>query len=103
MTRLEQLLQLLSQEPNDDFLNHALAMEYMGVGKYAEAVAAFENLLQRNPEYLPSHYQLGQALEKLNENEKAISVYKKGIELANKQKNRKALGELNEALWLLED
>jgi len=42
-------------------------------------------------------------LEKLNHNNKAISFYKQGVELAKTQGNTKAIGELNEALWMLED
>lgn len=103
MNRLEQLIQMLEQEPADDFLNHALAMEYLSQQKVKDAIAVFKNILQRNPSYLPSYYQLGQALEKAGANEEAIAVYKAGIELAKQQNNKKAQGELSEALWMLED
>jgi tetratricopeptide (TPR) repeat protein len=102
-SRLDQLLKMLEQEPEDDFLNHALAMEYLSANKIMEAISVFENLLRRNPGYLASYYQLGQALEKTGDIKKAIDAYRKGIEIATAQKNRKAQGELNEALWMLED
>jgi hypothetical protein len=46
---------------------------------------------------------LGKYYEALQQNETAIDTYKKGIAVAEQQKNRKAMGELNEALWMLED
>jgi tetratricopeptide (TPR) repeat protein len=103
MSRFEQLLKMIEEEPNDSFLNHALAMEYLSLGKFEEAKKVFEKVLSENENYLASYYQLGQTLEKLNENEKAVEVYKKGIELAQKQNNNKAKNELAEALWMLED
>ncbi len=102
-TRFDQLLKMLEQEPDDDFLNHALAIEFMSAEKIVDAIQVFEKLLNRNPNYLASYYQLGQALEKSGSNEKEIEIYKRGIAVAKEQNNKKALGELNEALWMLED
>jgi tetratricopeptide (TPR) repeat protein len=62
-----------------------------------------EELQQKDPEYLATYYQLGKMQEENGLPEKAISTYQSGIELAKKQNDRKALGELNEALMLLEE
>ena len=94
---------MIEEEPNDSFLNHAWALEYFSLEKFEDAKKVFEKVLSENENYLASYYQLGQTLEKLNENEKAVEVYKKGIELAQKQNNNKAKNELAEALWMLED
>lgn len=103
IARLDQLLKMLELEPHDNFLNHALGVEYAAAGNFNEAVSVFEQLLARDENYLASYYQLGQALEKISNNEKAIEVYKKGLVIAKKQNNSKAMNELNEALWMLED
>lgn len=95
---------MLVKEPNDVFLNYALALEHIATGNLAEAEEQFLKTLSIQPDYLPCYYQLGQLYEKYGGNiNNALDYYKKGVELAQKQGNKKALGELNEAIWLLED
>lgn len=103
LPRKEMIFDMLEKEPNDVFLNYALAMEHLATCDYKEADEQFKKVLSINITYLPCFYQLGQVNEKLNNNEIAISYYKQGIELAKSQNNSKALGELNEAIWMLED
>ena len=103
LPRKELIFDMLVKEPNDVFLNYALAMEHLSAEEWKEADAQFKKVLTINSEYLPCYYQLGQVNEKLDNHGVAISFYKQGVELAKKQDNKKALGELNEALWMLED
>ena len=102
-TRKTMLLEMLAKEPNDVFLNYALAMEHLATEAWKEGDLQFKKVLSINPNYLPCFYQLGQVNEKLGNNDIAISYYKKGVEQAKQQNNTKAMGELNEALWMLED
>ena len=101
--RKENVLAMLETEPQDVFLNYALAMELLGETDFINAEIQLQKTLRINEEYLPCFYQLGQVNEKLNKTNFAIQFYINGIELAKKQGNTKALGELKEALWLLED
>jgi tetratricopeptide (TPR) repeat protein len=78
-------------------------MEFLGEKDFTNADLQLQKTLRINEEYLPCFYQLGQLNEKLNNTNLAIQFYSNGIELAKKQENTKALGELKEALWLLED
>ena len=94
---------MLKNEPNDSFLNYALALEYAKLENVKKAIELIETLLIRDEEYLGAYYQLGKYYEQIENSEMAISTYKKGVSLAKKKKNNKALGELNEALWMLED
>ena len=103
LPRKELIFDMLEKEPNDVFLNYALAMEHLSTGDYKDAEAQLRKVLTINPNYLPCFYQLGQVNEKLNNTETAISFYKQGVNLAKSQNNTKALGELNEAIWMLED
>lgn len=103
LPRKELIFDMLVKEPNDVFLNYALAMEHLATDEFKEAELQFKKVLSINPDYLPCYYQLGQVNEKLGDTESAMSFYKQGVELAQKQDNKKALGELNEALWMLED
>jgi tetratricopeptide (TPR) repeat protein len=103
LPRKEMIYDMLLKEPNDLFLNYALALEHVATENFIDAEEQFLKTLSISSAYLPCYYQLGQLYEKLADPTKAIGFYKQGIELANKQGNKKAMGELNEALWLLED
>ena len=102
-SRLSQLEEMLKNEPNDSFLNYALALEYAKFEDVKKAIELIEALLLRDENYLGAYYQLGKYYEQLEEPQKAISIYNKGVVIAQTQKNNKAVGELNEALWMLED
>lgn len=103
LSRKELIFDMLGKEPNDVFLNYALAMEHLATSDFSEAEKQFKKVLDINTTYLPCFYQLGQVNEKLGNNDIAISYYKQGVEIAKTQNNTKALGELNEAIWMLED
>jgi Tfp pilus assembly protein PilF len=103
MSRLQQLQQMLLDEPNDSFLNYALALEYAKEDNPLQAIKIIEEVVQRDENYLGAYYQLGKLYEQQNLSEKAIAIYQKGISIAKAQNNKKAQGELNEALWILED
>lgn len=93
---------MLAGEPEDVFLNYALAMEWMSESNFEKAEEQLLRTLELNKEYLPCYYQLGQVSEKKGEEQNALDYYKKGAELAKQQNNVKALNELNEAIWMLE-
>ena len=103
LPRKEMIFEMLEKEPNDVFLNYALAMEHLATSDFKDAESQFKKVLSINASYLPCFYQLGQVNEKLGNTTIAINYYKQGVELAQQQSNKKALGELNEAIWMLED
>ena len=103
LPRKEMIFDMLVKEPNDVFLNYALAMEHLATSDFKEAENQFKKVLSIKPDYLPCFYQLGQVNEKLSNNDIAFTFYKQGVDLAKLQNNTKALGELNEAIWMLED
>jgi tetratricopeptide (TPR) repeat protein len=103
MSRLIQLQEMLKDDPQDPFLRYAIAIEHAAAGDRKEAIAGIEKLLADKPDYLGAYYQLGQLYEQEELAEKAITIYSRGITLAQQQRNRKTLGELRSALDLLED
>ncbi len=103
MSRLSQIEEMLKTEPNDSFLNYALALEFAKANEVHKAIELIENVLLREENYLGAYYQLGKFYEQIQDLPKAIDTYTKGIAIAKSVKNNKALGELNEALWMLED
>jgi uncharacterized protein HemY len=98
MDRIDTIKQLLSQNPNDIFLNYALAMEFMSINDWSSAANQLEGIKKMQEDYLPLYYQLAHIYEELNDADKAIVVYNEGINLAIKQLDKKTELELKSAL-----
>ncbi len=103
MERIEKLKKFLKDSPQDDFLQHALALEYIKIDKVVQAKLLFEEILLRNAQYLGSYYHLAQLLQRTGKIEEAIATFKKGMEIAKLQKDQHAYNELQMALEDLED
>jgi tetratricopeptide (TPR) repeat protein len=99
--RINLLKNYIEEEPNAPFNYYALACEYLN-GKEEEALQLFEKLLSDFPDYLATYYQAAQLLEEFEEEERALAVYQKGIQLAQAQNNVKTLNELRVAKQNLE-
>jgi tetratricopeptide (TPR) repeat protein len=97
MDRIEKLLEFLRENPTDNFLQHALALEYIKQGRDMEAKTLFEEILRREPAYVGSYYHLAKLLERIGHTDAAISVYEKGMEEAKKAGDNHAFGELRGA------
>ena len=91
----------LMYDINDSFLKYALALEYVRVKENDIARDCFLKLIKEDKNYVASYYQLGKLYESLNEVEKAMEIYKNGIEIAQKIENKKTLLELQEAYNML--
>ena len=102
-TRLELIMDMLEKDPNDPFLLYAVALEYKKIGNFVVAIKQLENLIKSHPQYLGTYYLLGKLYEESDEVAKAIEIYKKGKIIATSIGDHKILGELNEALLLLEE
>lgn len=103
MNRIEQLEIFLLQNPNDAFLNHALALEYVKAERYEEAKAAFLKNAGNHPDYVPTYFHLGKLYEKIKSSPEALQCYKAGIKKAQKAGDHKTANELRMALEFLED
>ena len=97
MDRIERIKDFLKNSPDDSFLNHALALEYIKLGNDSEARILFETILSHNPNYIGSYYHLAKLLERSGENQQALQCYEKGIEEAIKAGDQHALNELRAA------
>lgn len=97
MNRIEKLKEFLKLDPSDSFIQHALALEYIKAGDDAEAQKLFENILQRQPEYVGSYYHLAKLFERNGDIESAVKWYEKGMEQAKQKGEDKAYGELRSA------
>ncbi|MDE0772201.1 MAG: hypothetical protein OSB25_08380 [Salibacteraceae bacterium] len=101
--RIELIKEMLSTNSKDPFLNYAAALEYSKFGDKEKAISLLEDVADFDPKYLGTYYLLGQIYEEVDQLEKAISIYRRGRKIANEQNNNKTLGELNEALMLIDE
>lgn len=103
MSRIDEIKKMLKTDPSDSFLCYALALEYEKAGSTKTAIKVLEDLITENPDYLGAYYKIGQLYESGENMEKAIEIYHQGIKLANEKEDNKSKGELEEALWLIEE
>jgi tetratricopeptide (TPR) repeat protein len=97
MDRILKLKEFLQANPGDNFLKHALALEYIKNGDDAAAQSMFEEILAHDPGYIGSYYHLAKLLERTGNTDAAIQWYEKGMEAAQKAGDQHALGELRSA------
>ena len=97
MDRIERLLEFLKLTPADNFLQHALALEHIKAGNDPEARKLFEAILARDENYVGSYYHLAKLLERLGNNEAAITWYVKGMRVAKNAGDNHAYNELQAA------
>ena len=98
-SRLILIEQMLNKNPNDDFLLYAAALENHKIGDVQKAIDLLTRLRKRSPNYLGTYYQLGTYFEQVGEE---IKAYQAGIPVARSQGDIKTIGELTEALMLLD-
>lgn len=97
MDRIAKLKEYLEKSPDDSFLQHALALEYIKLGDDDTAKNYFESLLAANPGYVGSYYHLGKLLERSGNKEKAVEVYEQGMKVAKTAGDGHAYNELQAA------
>lgn len=97
MDRIEKLKEFLQADPNDSFVHHALALEYIKMGDDKQACELFESIIKREPGYVGTYYHLAKLLERTGETDKAIMIYEKGMEETRKAGDNHAYNELRSA------
>jgi Tfp pilus assembly protein PilF len=95
--RISKLKEFLVVNPTDSFLQHALALEYIKLGDEEKARGLFEEIINREPGYIGTYYHLAKLLERLDETDLAVQVYKNGMEEAKKVGDNHAYAELKGA------
>ncbi|RIW15733.1 tetratricopeptide repeat protein [Algoriphagus lacus] len=96
LDRLQLLRDFIKEEPENPFNYYALALE-LREKLPEEASELFEFLLKNHPEYLPVYFTAAHFFAESNEIQKAREIFEKGIQLADSQKEEKALKELKNA------
>lgn len=94
MERIERLVKMLEESPNDSFLKHALALENVKEGKDDVAKTLFEEILEIEPSYVGSYYHLAKLLERQGSDKDALTVYENGMQYAKAADDKHAYSEL---------
>ncbi len=102
MSRIDALKGFLKEDPNDSFSRYALAMEHMKLGQHDDGIKEFETVVQNDPAYVATYYQLGKLYERESCVQEAVSTYQKGIAVATQAGDGHTRDELTEALTMLE-
>ena len=97
MERIDKIKEMLVENPEDSFLCHALALEYIKLGNDEDAKQLFQSLLNREPGYIGSYYHLAKLLERMELRDDAIKWYEKGIRKAKEVGDQHAYSELMSA------
>ena len=88
------LSQILEQNPGDAFARYGLAMEYVAQSRIPEGLAAFDRLIEINPDYVPAYQMSAQTMAANNQADAAIERLHLGIAAANRTGNQHALAEM---------
>ncbi|HEX6914441.1 MAG TPA: tetratricopeptide repeat protein [Chitinophagaceae bacterium] len=98
MDRIAKLKEFLKDSPEDNFLKHALALEYIKIQDDEAARTLFEEILTCSPGYVGSYYHLAKLHERNGRTREAISWYEKGMTAAKAAGDQHAYNEL-QAAW----
>jgi len=97
MERIAMLKEYLQATPQDNFLQHALALELIKTGDDAGARSLFESILERDPGYTGTYYHLAKLLERTGETELAVQWYEAGMKACKDAGDQHAYNELQAA------
>lgn len=98
LERIEFLKSYIIEDPSDVFSKYALALEFIKSGSDEKAEHLMRAINVEHPNYLPNYYHFGKLLERTQQLDEAIKIYKKGIAIAKSQNDRHAQNELQNAL-----
>ncbi|MGE5181209.1 MAG: hypothetical protein ACM31C_04065 [Acidobacteriota bacterium] len=98
MDRISTFRSFIARSPADPFPRYGLAMELKTRGDLAEAWAAFSELIDQFPDYVPTYLMAGGTLTALGRKDDAADVYRKGVEVATRRGDQHARRELEAAL-----
>jgi tetratricopeptide (TPR) repeat protein len=99
--RLEQLREMLAEEPGDAFLRYAIALELKRAGDMEGAANDLRALITADPKYIACYYQLALILADLGRVQDAVDACEAGSLQCIVTGDRKARAELLELKHVL--
>jgi len=98
MDKIAALTEILTQNPNEPFARYGLAMAYAAEGRQTEALAEFDQIIQRTPDYVPAYQMSAQELLKAGRPDEARTRLESGLLAANRTHNSHAASEMQAML-----
>jgi predicted Zn-dependent protease len=98
--RLDFLLKVTASS-DDPFAWYGLAMEYRSLARLEDALATFEKLRAKSPDYVPMYLMCGQVLDALGRADDARAWLSAGVAAARSKGDAHAASELEGALQAL--
>jgi len=96
--RLVKLQELCDKDPSKSFTRYGIAMELKSLGRRDEAIQVFLGLIESDPDYVMAYQHGGYLLREANRTDEARILFERGISVARKVNNSKALAEIEDAL-----
>lgn len=94
MDRLALLKEILAQNPDDTFARYGLAMEYSKSGDTDGALAEFNLLIEKHPDYIAGYQMAAQMLVSAERPDEARAYLERGIAQAERAGNQHAGSEM---------
>jgi tetratricopeptide (TPR) repeat protein len=98
MDKIAALNEILSRNPQDAFAHYGLAMAYAAEGRQKEALAEFDKIIDRTPNYVPAYQMSAQELLKAGRTQEAQARLLTGIATAERTGNPHAASEMQAML-----
>ena len=96
MSRIEKIQRMLGDEPDDVFLNFALAMEFAKLERFTDSLAQFDRVLQIDPGYVVAFFHKAKTLAAMGDADAAKEVLTAGIDKATEVGDTHAKLEMTE-------
>jgi Tfp pilus assembly protein PilF len=97
-TRMQQIQEMLADDPNDAMLRYMLAMEYVSQSGDEQAVACFRGIFETTPDYVPAYMHCAKALVRLGRDAEARQAFESGIAVAQRVQDFHARDEMQAML-----
>ena len=98
MSRKDQILAMLRDEPDDVFLRYSLAMELRSEGDHTASLQQLGELTSETPPHVPAFFMAAQQLLEIGQVDGAREKLRQGIEQARIQGDTHAAAEMSELL-----
>ncbi len=99
--RISFLEKSMAEKPEDSFFKYALAMELQEENS-DRAIELLREVINSQPDYLPSYYSLGKLLSEQSDYENALLILDKGLELSKNLKDNKTQSEISALMQNIE-
>ncbi len=101
MSRIEQLRKLAQIEPDDPLAHYGLALEWVNLQDWEQAILSFGETLRLDPKYTAAYYHKARAEIGAGLGQDARGTLERGIQAANAagdEKTAREMGELRDTI-----